>query len=287
MHAVGRGLIEKGYKKVRVLTSEQFMNELITTIRSKNVEPFKKKYREADALLVDDIQFIANKDTTQEEFFHTFNELYSKQKQIIMTSDRRPQDIQQVEQRLISRFLGGLTVDIGLPDYEMRCAILRQMAEEMGIVTGPEAIETAASNINTNARELEGTFKGLVSMASLKGSILTKEIVESHLNLKSAPKAAGKKMRAQEVISVVAKHFNLKNKELVGHNRQANLVLARQITMYFLREEMGIQLQRVASLMGGRDHTTVMYGVNKMKKEIGLNQVVRQEVMALRTKLFE
>ena len=292
MHAIGRGLVEKGYKKIRVLTSEQFLNELIITIRSHSVEGFKKKYREADAILIDDIQFIASKDTAQEEFFHTFNELYAKQKQIIMTSDRRPQDIQQVEQRLISRFLGGLTVDIGLPDYEMRCAILRQRAEELNIVTGDEAIETIANYVNTNARELEGTFTSLVNVVSLKGGILTKELVQTQLNLPSSshPTTSAsptKRLRAQEVISKVAKHFNLKNKDLVGHNRKADLVRARQITMYLLREELGLQLQRIAQLMGGRDHTTVMYGVEKMKKEIGLNSEIREQISVVRSQLYQ
>lgn len=286
MHAIGRALIEKGLKKVKVITSEQFTNELIATIRSRGADDFKKRYREADALLIDDIQFFANRDSSQEEFFHTFNHLYGKQKQIIMTSDRRPQDIQQVEQRLISRFLGGLTVDIALPDYEMRCAILRQTAEALAVNVDPAAIETMAKNVNTNARELEGIFTGLVNMASLKGSPLTQELVELQLNLKSAITKPARRLRAQEVISTVAKHFNLKNKELCGHNRKADLVRARQIAMYFLREDIGLQLQRVAQLMGGRDHTTVIYGVEKMKREFELNSEVRQEILALRTQLF-
>jgi chromosomal replication initiator protein len=297
MHAVGRALVEKGFRKVRVLTSEQFTNELVGHLRTRSVETFKKKFREADALLIDDIQFIAKKETTQEEFFHTFNELYAKQKQIIMTSDRRPQDIQQVEQRLISRFLGGLTVDIGLPDFEMRCAILRQKAEDLGVVTAPDAIETIANNISTNARELEGRFTGLINFAAAKGSPLTRELVEEHLNLQpssisspgggTGPRGFVRRVRPQELISTIAKHFNIKNKDLVGQNRKSEMVRARQIAMYFLREEMGMQLTRVAHLIGGRDHTTVMYGVKKIQQELNLNETVRQEVNTLRTKLFD
>lgn len=291
MHAIGRALVEKGMRKIRVITSEQFTNELVSTLRSKSVDNFKKKYRQIDALMIDDIQFIANKDSTQEEFFHTFNELYGNQKQIVMTSDRRPQDIQQVEQRLISRFLGGLTVDINLPDYEMRCAILRQHAEEMGVVSGDEAIETIANHVNTNARELVGVFTSLANAVALKGGTLTAQMVRDQLNLpggsQAAVKSPTKRLRAQEVISMVAHHFNIKNKDLLGHNRKADLVRARQITMFLLREEMGMQLARIASLMGGRDHTTVIYGVAKMKKEIGLNSELREQISTVRSQLYQ
>lgn len=285
MHAIGRALLEKGLEKITVVTSEQFTNEFIATLRSKTVDSFKKKFRNVDALLIDDIQFIATKESTQEEFFHTFNELYAKQKQIIMTSDRRPQDIQQVEQRLISRFLGGLTVDIGLPDYEMRFAMLKQKADEYQILTGDGALDLIATHVQTNSRELEGTFMRLVSLAQLQNRILDRTLVEQELKVKS--KVHEKHLRPQEVISIIAKEFEFRNKDLVGKSRKAELVRARHIAMYILREEMGMQLERVATLMGGRDHTTVMHAVEKMKREFGINQETREQIMHIKQNLYQ
>lgn len=283
MHAVGRKLLEKGLR-VQAITSEQFTNELIATIRRKNVDSFKKKYRNVDALLIDDIQFIAGKDSTQEEFFHTFNEIYLKGGQIILTSDRRPQDIEQVEARLISRFLGGLTVDIGLPDYEMRLAILRQKCSELKVDTEAGALDLIAGSVNTNARELEGILTRMVNMAAIGNGVLSRELVEREIGTKT--KREMKKLRPQQLISLIAKQFDYKNKELVGKSRKAELVRARHITMYLLREEMGLTLQRVAQLMGGRDHTTVMHAVEKMEKEIGLNQDMREQVMRVKQEIY-
>lgn len=285
MHAIGWALYEKGMRKIRVVSSEQFLSDLIASIRSRNSDQIRKKYREVDALMIDDIQFMAGKEATQEEFFHTFNDLYGRQKQIIMTSDRRPQDIKDVEQRLISRFLGGLLVDVGLPDFEMRLAILRQKAEEANVIVEDGAINLIATNISTNARELEGTFKGLISLSLLKGGMITTQMVENHLRLQPQ-KAPTKKLRAQEVISVVAKHFEIKNKDLVGHNRKADLVRARHITMYLLREELGLQLQKIAELMGGRDHTTVMHGVEKLKREVVTNTEMKEQVDQIKQLLY-
>jgi len=283
MHAVGRMLLAKGMK-VRAVTSEQFTNELIATIRSKSVDSFKKKYRNVDVLLIDDVQFIAGKESTQEEFFHTFNELYMKGKQIILTSDRRPQDIEQVEQRLISRFLGGLTVDIGLPDYEMRLAILKQKCSELKTDADNEALELIASSVNTNARELEGILTRLVNAATLGNGYLTKDLVEKEIGVSA--KREVKKLRPQQLISLVAKQFECKNKEIVGKSRRAELVRARHIAMYLLREEMGLTLQNVAQLMGGRDHTTVMHAVEKMEREIGINQEVREQVIRMKQEIY-
>ena len=172
MQAIGHGLAQKGMSKVTYLSSEQFTNDLVSSFRNKTTDGFKKKYRQVGALLIDDIQFFAGKETSQEEFFHTFNDLYMKGVQIVMTSDRKPQEIAQVEQRLISRFLGGLTVDIGLPDYEMRVAILQQKATEIGAEGKPEIVELIAGNVLTNSRELEGTFVRLANAASAEGKTI-------------------------------------------------------------------------------------------------------------------
>ncbi|KKS62465.1 MAG: Chromosomal replication initiator protein DnaA [Candidatus Collierbacteria bacterium GW2011_GWE2_42_48] len=183
MHAVGHELVKKGIGKVVYVTSEQFTNDLVNSLRSKMTEAFKKKYRQVGALLIDDVQFFGGKDSTQEEFFHTFNELTNKSAQIVMTSDRKPQDIEGLEDRLKSRFLGGMAVDIGLPDYEMRLAILRQKAQEIKVEVEDGAYELMANNFNTNARELEGTFVKLAVGASLEEGVLTKEMVQQTMGL--------------------------------------------------------------------------------------------------------
>ena len=283
MHAIGRAMISKG-KVIKIVTSEQFTNEFIATVRSKTIGDFKKKYRNVDALMIDDIQFIAGKEGTQEEFFHTFNELYSKGKQIIMTCDRKPQDIDGLEERLSSRFLGGLTVDIGLPDYEMRMGILTQKSQELGAEVENGALELLATTMNTNTRELEGTLMRLLSVAAIHNSKLDKELVERELGVKE--KRNERKMRPQEVISVVAKLFEYKNRDLLGKSRKAELVRVRHICMFILRIEMGLQLERVADLMGGRDHTTVMHAVDKMEREFNTSQKVREQIMKVKQALY-
>lgn len=283
MHAVGRSLVGKGLR-VLAITSEQFTNELIATIRTKNVDTFKKKYRNIDALMVDDIQFIAGKESTQEEFFHTFNELYMKGAQIIMTSDRRPQDIEEVEQRLISRFLGGLTVDIGLPDYEMRLAILRQKCSDLKVNVEEGALDLIASSINTNARELEGILTRMVNAAAIGNGVLSRAIVEREIGV--SVKKEAKKLRPQQLISLVAQLFDYKNKDILGPSRKADLVRARHITMFLLRDEMGLTLQNVAQLMGGRDHTTVIHAVEKMEREFAVNQEIREQIMMVKQEIY-
>ncbi|HBX64110.1 TPA: chromosomal replication initiator protein DnaA, partial [Candidatus Collierbacteria bacterium] len=221
MHAVGHELVKKGIGKVVYVTSEQFTNDLVNSLRSKMTEAFKKKYRQVGALLIDDVQFFGGKDSTQEEFFHTFNELTNKSAQIVMTSDRKPQDIEGLEDRLKSRFLGGMAVDIGLPDYEMRLAILRQKAQEIKVEVEDGAYELMANNFNTNARELEGTFVKLAVGASLEEGVLTKEMVQQTMGL-PASFIKEVKVRPIKVVSTVAKYFDYRNKDLLGTSRKAD-----------------------------------------------------------------
>lgn len=285
MHAVGHELVKKGVGKVVYVTSEQFTNDLVNSLRSKMTEAFKKKYRQVGALLIDDVQFFGGKDSTQEEFFHTFNELTNKSAQIIMTSDRKPQDIEGLEDRLKSRFLGGMAVDIGLPDYEMRLAILRQKAQEIKVEVEDGAYELMANSFNTNARELEGTFVKLAVGASLEDGILTKEMVQQTLGL-PASFVKEIKVRPIKVISTVAKYFDYRNKDLLGTSRKADLVVARHIAMFILRDTLNIQLEKVGELMGGRDHTTVMHAVEKMKDEVNINIDIRRKVTAIKQALY-
>lgn len=284
MHAIGRELAKRGLKNIMVITSEQFTNEFIGAMRNKNADAFKKRYRTAEALLIDDIQFISGKETTQEEFFHTFNELNTKGKQIVMTSDRRPQELDGVEERLVSRFLGGLAVDIGLPDYEMRLAILREKCAELKLEPEEGALDLIAMSTNTNSRELEGILMKLITFASMKGRRLSKELVEEELGVKS--KKIERKLRPQEVISLIAKQFEFKNKDILGSSRKAELVRARHVAMYILRIEMGMTLQEVARLMGRSDHTTVLHAVEKMSNEFGINQIIREQIMKVKQALY-
>ena len=285
MQATGHGLSKAGVDKVVYVTSEQFANDLINSLRMKTVDGFKKKYRQVGALLVDDVQFFSKKESTQEEFFHTFNELYMKGVQIVLTSDKKPQEIGQLEERLVSRFLGGLTVDISLPDYEMRVAILRQKATELRAEASDRVIDLIASNMNTNSRELEGMFIRLVNAASLDGGVISEELVRQTMKVNQEIERK-KPPRPIKVISVVAKYFDYRNKDLTGKSRKADLVKARHVAMYLLREELGLQLIKVGELMGGRDHTTVMHGVDKIKGEIEINKEVRNKVMNLKHNLY-
>jgi chromosomal replication initiator protein len=286
MHAVGHELVKKGVGKVVCITSEQFTNDLVYSFRSKMTEAFKKKYRQVGALLIDDVQFFGGKDSTQEEFFHTFNELTSKSAQIIMTSDRKPQEIVGLEDRLKSRFLGGMMVDVGLPDYEMRLAILRQKAMESGATVEDSAFELMANSFETNGRELEGTFMRLMNAAEADKKPLSKEIVQHEMGL-PANSVKSVKIRPVKVISTVAKYFDFKNKELLGTSRKADLVVARHIAMYILRDTLGIQQAKVGEIMGGRDHTTVIHAVEKIDAEIKANNVdLRRKVMAIKQALF-
>ena len=285
MHAVGHELVKKGIGKVVYVTSEQFTNDLVNSLRSKMTEAFKKKYRQVGALLIDDVQFFGGKDSTQEEFFHTFNELTNKSAQIVMTSDRKPQDIEGLEDRLKSRFLGGMAVDIGLPDYEMRLAILRQKAQEIKVEVEDGAYELMANNFNTNARELEGTFVKLAVGASLEEGVLTKEMVQQTMGL-PASFIKEVKVRPIKVGSTVAKYFDYRNKDLLGTSRKADLVVARHIAMFLLRDTLNIQLEKVGEIMGGRDHTTVMHAVEKMKIEVNKNADVRRKVTAIKQALY-
>lgn len=285
MHAVGHELVKKGVGKVVYVTSEQFTNDLVSSFRSKMTEAFKKKYRQVGALLIDDVQFFAGKESTQEEFFHTFNELTMKGKQIILTSDRKPQEIQALEDRLVSRFLGGMTVDIGLPDYEMRLAILKQKSVELGVEVDDGAFDLLASSMATNAREMAGSFVGMAMEAQMNNSTLTKEIVQQRMGLPAAT-VKSIKVRPVKVISTVAKYFDYKNKDLLGASRKADLVVARHIAMYLLRDALNVQLTKVGEIMGGRDHTTVMHAVEKMKNEIDNNPDMRRKVMAVKQALY-
>ena len=259
MQAVGHELLKNNPQfKIKYFPAETFSNELVASLKSKTMNQFKDKYRNLDCILVDDVQFLAGKEYTQEEFFHTFNALHMKGKQIILTSDRKPSEIDHLEDRLVSRFMGGLTVDIQLPDYEMRVAVIKQKTEEFQIQITPEAISFLATNIESNIREIEGKLKQILIQSSAQKIIpIDLSFVQNFLNPdknSSLNPFSSSKINPRHLISVCAKTFNIKTSDLCGRSRKKDLVYARHLTAYILLTEANLSLEEVGRLLGGRDH---------------------------------
>ena len=272
---------------IRYVTSETFINEFVDSIRNKNnLSPaeFRKNYRELDVLLIDDIQFIIGKEGTQEEFFHTFNTLYENKRQIIIASDKPPRDIDNLEDRLRSRFEVGLIVDIQMPDYETRMAILRKKEELEGYSIDNEVIKYIATNIKSNVRELEGALTKIVAMSRLEKKDVTLELAEELLKDHISSEAP-KEVTAQLIISLVAEHFNLNDGDLSSQRKNKEIVLPRQIAMYLCREMTESPLKAVGELLGGRDHTTIMHGHDKISTELRTNEQLKSTIVALRKKI--
>jgi len=285
MQAIGHELLRlhPDYH-LRYFPAETFGNELIAALKTKNINQFKEKYRHLDCILVDDIQFIAGKEYIQEEFFHTFNSLHLNGKQIVLTSDRRPGDIKDLEDRLVSRFLGGLTVDIQLPDYEMRLAIINQKSEERGLKITSEAAGFLADHTASNIRDLEGKLKelSLEFLSQSRGDPVPigLESVERHFSPDSSPTSKfqlpNSTLTPRHLISACARYFNLKTHELCGPSRKKELALARHFTAYLLLTEINLPLKEVGQLLGGRDHTSIMHARDKIHRQISTNPQTRQ-----------
>lgn len=285
MHAIGHALLDSNPDlNILYISAETFASELISSLQSKKTASFKKRYRSCDALLIDDIQFISGKEFTQEEFFHTFNELYMSERQIILTSDRPPQEIPKIEERLSSRFMGGLTVDIQPPDFEMRMAILKQKMSEMDIEISSEALEIIAELVETNARELEGTFRRITALADTRQEPIDGELVREFFGVEKERKS--KKIRPTSVIAKTAKYYDYKSSELKGKSRKAPLANARHIAMYIIKKELDTPYEKIGSLFGGRDHTTIMHGVEKIDLEMRANPQIRKEVGEIKKLIF-
>lgn len=280
MQAIGHELIKNNHRyKILYTTTEAFTNDLVNAIRNKDMTKFKQKYRNLDALLLDDIQFISGKQYVQEEIFHTFNNLHIANKQIILTSDRRPEEIQKIEDRLSSRFMGGLTVDIQPPDYEMRMAILNQKAEQMKLTLPQEAISFIAETIESNTRELEGFLIQISALASTKETKLTLDDIKNFFGVK---KETGKKRpHYRRVISVVSKTFGVKTSDICGKGRKKEIVIARHVAAYLLRKELDMPLQKVGKLLGNRDHTTIMHAEEKISRSFSTNQQLRHQIIQI------
>ena len=267
MQAVGNRLIQNNPEmRIVYVTSEQFTNHLINSIKDGQNDPFRNKYRNTDALLIDDIQFIAKKERVQEEFFHTFNTLYENGKQIILTSDKPPRDIPFLEDRLKSRFEWGLLADISNPDYETRVAILRKKALDENIIIDDNILADIATKIDSNIRELEGVFNKIVARASLTHSPITIELAENVINEFIFKKE--KVISSDYIQETVSKYFSIEKKELAGDKRSNDIAFPRQIAMYLCREVANMSFPQIGQDFGNRDHSTVMHAYKKIGKEI-------------------
>jgi len=263
MHSIGHELKAKNPNmRLRYFPAENFTNDLYQALRTKSIDKFKDKYRSLDCMIVDDIQFLAGKEYGQEEFFHTFNALHLAGKQIILASDRKPTDIKDLEDRLVSRFLGGLTVDVQLPDFEMRIAILKQKAEDKNIKITSEALDYLAQNNPSNIRALEGKLQEAALMA------LSKQQPEVSINTFDQAKIDTSglfhKTNPRHILSICAKTLNIKTGDIVGKSRQAPIAKARHLTAYILLTVGNLPLQEVGEILGGRDHTSIMHARDKI-----------------------
>jgi chromosomal replication initiator protein len=282
LHAIGNQCHQNGLQ-VLYVSSEAFTNDLINAIRSHTTQAFREKYRSIDVLLVDDIQFIAGKESTQEEFFHTFNTLHGQDKQIIISSDRPPKALATLEERLCSRFEWGLTADIQPPDLETRLAILRSKAERIGSKIPNDLMELIARRVQSNIRELEGALTRVAAFADLSGLPLTPQLVETSL-ADMLPRRT--EVQPQEVIRKVAESFGVSVDGMLGRDRSHQIALPRQVAMYLLREEAKISLPQIGVTLGGRDHTTVMYGCEKVAEMLEQDDRFRRQVLEIKEKLY-
>ena len=285
LNAIGHEL-KKNFpdKDIIYVKGDQFANELIEAIRAGTTVSFREKYRKADALLIDDIQFIAGKESTQEEFFHTFNTLHGANKQIILSSDRPPKDMDILEDRIRSRFEWGLLADIQSPDYETRIAILRKKQELDGYSVSDDVIEYIASNIKSNIRELEGALNKIIAYANLEKREINIDLAEQVLRDIISPNEK-KVITPEFIIDTVADHFDITPSDIVGSKRSSKIVFPRQIAMYLCREMLDAPLTGIGKMMGDRDHTTVMHGIEKIEKEMSAKDSVRNTVDILKKKI--
>lgn len=288
MHSIGHFVLEKNPNaKVLYVTSEQFTNEVIESIRSGNAAAMTKlreKYRKVDVLLVDDIQFIIGKESTQEEFFHTFNVLHSAGKQIILSSDKPPKEMETLEERFRSRFEWGLIADIQSPDYETRMAILRKNAETYDKEIDDEIIKYIATNIKSNIRELEGALNKVMASARLNKKELTISLAEDALKDVIYPDQV-KEITPALIVDVVCEHFNVSKDDITSKKRNSEYVLPRQIIMYLCREMTDSSLQSIGKLLSKKDHTTVIHGIKKIEDKIKTDEELKNKIDTIKKKL--
>lgn len=282
--AIGNEICQNFKKKVIYAPCENFANEFVDAIQTKRMSVFKKKYRDADVLLIDDIQFLSAKEGTQEEFFHTFNALHQSSRQIVLTSDRMPQAIPELAGRLASRFAGGMVVDIRQPDYETRVAILKTKCDRLNFLLDNDVIAFIAQNINSNIRELEGALNRIKThceLYSVPPSLdQVSKILEDFITNRN------RSVNPEKIFKTVAAYFSIKYEDLLGQRRNREIVHPRQLAMYLLRHEANFSYPRIGKELGGKDHTTIMHGVEKIQKEVTKNEQLQRDISLIKEKLY-
>lgn len=285
MQGIANALIEKrADTRVVFVSSEKFMNDFVESIKSKGMESLRHKYRSCDILLVDDIQFISGKEGFQEEFFHTFNDLHSRNSQLVFTSDRPPNEIAKLEVRLSSRFQGGLMVDMQLPDIDTRIAILKTKLAEKGESLPQEYLLMIAESITTNIRELEGKLTQILQRRKLTGQPLSEETVRKVLGDVSVVKSQN--IIPEQILEIVNKYFGVNHSDILGPRRQKELVVPRQIIMFLVHEQCKLPFEKIGQILGGRDHTTIMHGVEKIRLAVNRDREIQRIVMEIKQQLI-
>lgn len=287
LQAAGNEIKKQFENSIRVfyVTSEKFLNDVIAGIKNKRTEDIKRKYRDVDILIIDDIQFIGGKATTEQEFFHTFNALYENNKQIIISSDKPPGAIPILEERLRSRFEGGMVVDITYPDYEMRLAILKSKMEKEQVFLEDKTLEIIASKVQRNVRELEGVLNKVIFYTSFKKERVDEKKIDDIVN--EITQVSHKNITPQEIIKVVADFFEVSISDLINKGRKKEVVEPRQIAMFLLRDMLKLSYPHIGERIGKRDHTTVIHACEKINKELAENQQLNQKILLLRERLYK
>ncbi len=289
MHAIGNQMLAQDPgSHISYISSEKFTNELVASIREGRTAQFRSRYRDMDLLLVDDVHFLEGKESTQEEFFHTFNALYDAQRQIVLTSDRPPKEMARLEERLVSRFEWGLVVDLRPPDFETRMAILRKKADDDGLSMDDEIIEFIASSCTSSVRELEGAVIKLLAYSSLTHQEITIALARTALRgVLGRGDPSGPAFSPEKIRDTVARRWRVRPEALASKRRTKDLTVPRQIAMYLIKDMLGMSLVRIGELFGGRDHSTVIHSIRKVEDEMERDTGFREEVDAARRELME
>jgi len=286
LQAVGNHLREKQKNaRIQYLSCEKFTNEFITAVHNQKIKDFREKYRKIDLLIIDDVQFIANKERTQEEFFHTFNTLYESNKQIILSSDRPPKSLSFIEERLRSRFEGGMLADVGYPELEMRIAILRSKIKEKGVDVPDNIIEYIAGHVQNNIRELEGTLNILLTFSKVNRSEITLEKAKKYLD--HVIKRPHRIVSFKKILTTISNFYDITEKDILSQNRKREIAHPRQVVMYLLREELKYSYPLIGSRLGGRDHTTAIHACTKLNRALKNNdEQLLEELTFLKNEIY-
>jgi chromosomal replication initiator protein len=284
IQAVGNALQARNPQaKILYIATEQFVQEFVSALRNRTASDFARYYRSADVLIADDVQFLAGKDKIQEEFFHTFNTLHQANKQLIMSSDKPPRDIVGLEDRLKSRFAGGMSIDMQIPDFETRCAIVQTKAQSHGTELDNEVVDYLAKNIQTNIRELEGALNQLLAWCEMRGLEPSLSLASSVLDVN---RTRPKHLSAKQIIERTARHFQIPFEDIVGPKRDKDIVVPRQVAMYMLRNELKLSFPKIARELGRKDHTTAIHSVDKIDREARSDTSLRMAISEIREHLY-